>query len=489
MDNEFDKQIKERTKREEVAIPLQTKQQINKTLLMIENQQVKRKGYFNRRIAACMLICLTLVGNILAATDIPAKVIDGISGFFSKTDSAKYENDAEALGELEQYIGKTIEKYGIEITLESIAVDDNFLNLFYTMRSNEMIPKEGDRGDLAALYVPLLQIEMNGKPWEYMNNGQDQDAYLEDEKTLKVMERIDVAHLELPEQFSIDIMLTDRGEQEKSWIFSDILVQKIKEPSQNIIVNKPWKVVARTLDMDQAGNREINLNIDKVIISPLASQIVISEKKGEYAPFQSFALFDQDDQPLEIITQWTGTSPVEKDTCTNGFEFIPTSHLKKIKIIPITEPERVYEVKGEQIYRDMYQDYEEKYPIQMKIAINELPTTIERGPLTRYEFLEAYIEDDEMMLKFKINGPTRDQLLKTEIYPLDANDQWLMHSAIKSISIDRKTGIYTLRVSHPTIDNKKANLSGAKYLTLDDGGYLVPEQLLWDQAIEINIAP
>lgn len=128
--------------------------------------------------------------------------------------------------------------------------------------------------------------------------------------------------------------------------------------------------------------------------------------------------------------------------------------------------------------------------MRLEIPVEELPKTIKRGPLIEYEILEVQLEEDTMLLRFKIEGVPVDQLLKTEIYPLDENKEWMMHSAIKSLSVDRQTGIYTLRVTGAKNNktNEKVDLTKTKYLTLDDGGYLLPEQLLWNQAIEIDVS-
>ena len=128
--------------------------------------------------------------------------------------------------------------------------------------------------------------------------------------------------------------------------------------------------------------------------------------------------------------------------------------------------------------------------MRLEIPVEELPKTIKRGPLIEYEILEVQLEEDTMLLRFKIEGVPVDQLLKTEIYPLDENKEWMMHSAIKSLGVDRQTGIYTLRVTGAKNNktNEKVDLTKTKYLTLDDGGYLLPEQLLWNQAIEIDVS-
>ena len=128
--------------------------------------------------------------------------------------------------------------------------------------------------------------------------------------------------------------------------------------------------------------------------------------------------------------------------------------------------------------------------MRLEIPVEELPKTIKRGPLIEYEILEVQLEEDTMLLRFKIEGAPVDQLLKTEIYPLDENKEWMMHSAIKSLSVDRQTGIYTLRVTGAKNNktDEQVDLTKTKYLTLDDGGYLLPEQLLWNQAIEIDVS-
>lgn len=492
MRDDFEQYIQAQVEKEEVIMPLHTKQVINKTLIQLEQvPKVKRIFGLRRKVAIAMVLGVLTLSNVLLATDLPEQLINSITSFFERTSFAKYMGDSSQLEELEQQVGLKTEQEGITLQVDSVALDDNFLNIFYTLKSQQEIPKQDEQGDVAWLYAPGMKLKINGEPWEYMGNGQDSDAYLEDAHTLRGMERINVAHLQLPDSFDLEIQFIEPCGNKEDWIVN-VPVQRLEIATKTIVVDQSYSIKTKSYCSNHDGKATFDLNIDKVIFSPLASQVIITEKNvQEDAPFENFVFFDQDGNSLEMLTQWTGiTEETKENETTNGFEFIPTENLEKIVIVPITRFDYEEDVKPGVTYHEQYRMYEETYPLILEIPVEELPKTIKRGPLIDYEILEVQLEEDTMLVRFKIDGPPVDHLIKTEIYPLDENKEWLMYSAIKSLSIDRETGIYTLRLTEAKNNktNEKVDFTKTKYLTLDDGGYLLPEQLLWDQAIEIDVA-
>ena len=490
MKDYIDEYIRVYVEKEETVVPLHTKQVINKTLLELEKQS-KVKTIFRLKRSTLVAIALgaATIGTTVFATDLPSQIISSISSFFEKASFAKYKGDSKVLQDIEQQVEFGLTREGIQLQVDSVALDDNFLNIFYTLKSEEPIPKQDEQGNVAWLYAPGIELRIDGEPWEYMGNGQDRDGYLEDEYTLKGMERINVAHLQLPDAFELEINFIEPYDKAGKWTIN-VPVQKIKIPTRTVIVDKSYQIKTNSYSRNHEGKTNFDITIDKVIFSPLASQIIIKERNvgGEEA-FDQFVFFDQDGNSLERITQWVGTTIQENSNeSTNGFEFIPTEGLKKIVVVPITRYEMEEEIKEGITYDEQYRYYEETYPIKIEIPIDKIPITINRGPLISYEFLDIKIEEENMLIEFKINGAPVDHLIKSEVYPLDENKEWIMDHGLKSLSIDRETGIYTLRLTNGIRNEKRIDFTKAKYLTLDDGGYLLPEQLLWEQAIEIDVA-
>ena len=489
---DFDSYIKERAKRESVNIPLHTTQVINKQLRVLEERRGK-EGFIRlkRRITIPIVIGIAALGGVILASDLPQIIINGISQFFEGSPGAKYEADELALKQLEQPIGLTAEKEGVTLQIESVALDDNFLNIFYTMHSQEIIPKQDEQGNVVWLYAPGMELKIDGQPWEYMNNGQNTDAYLEDEYTIKVMERINVAHLQLPEQFELQIDFINPCQKEGRWIIN-VPVQKLEAPSRIITVNESRQINTTTAYSNhrEEGKTTFDICIEKVILSPLASQIVISEKNvvGE-EPFSNFVLFDQDGNNLDIITQWAGISGEMKNgESRNGFEFIASDNLEKLILVPTQFHRIMDELEDGMTYGEKLEQYEKEYPSIVEMPIEQIPCEVKRGPLISYNILSLETNQDAMTLKFKIQGTARDQLLKTELYLLDEEKNFMAQKCIRDIAVDRETGIYTLRITHAKQNGEPVDFTKAKYITIDDGGYLLPEELLWDQAIEIDLS-
>ncbi len=489
---DFDAYIKECAKEEKIHIPLHTTQAINKKIREIELD--KKRGSFiklKRRTSILIAIGIVTLGGVVLASDLPQKLINGISQFFQGAPDAKYVADAYALRELEQSVGIAIEKQGIKVQIDSIALDDNFLNIFYTMYSKEIISKPDEYGNAASLYVPQMKLKIDNALFEYMNNGQNTDAYLENEYTLKVMERINVAHLQLPEEFELEIDLINPCEKEGEWIIN-VPVKKLEAPSKIIQVDefKQINTITPFSNHPEEEKGTFDICVEKVILSPLASQIVISERNvGDELPFSNFALFDQDGNSLEIITQWAGISGERKEgESRNGFEFIAPDNLEKLILVPTKFHRMEDKLKDGITYGEKLAEYEDKYPNVIEFPIEQIPCEIQRGPLITYSILSLETNQDTMTVRFKIKGVAKDQVMKTDIFLLDDKGKFMFRNAIKGISIDRETGIYTLRITNAKKDDRPVDFNKAKYFTIDDGGYLLPEEILWDQAIEIDLS-
>ncbi len=489
---DFDSYIKERAKQESINMPLHTTQVINKQLRALEERKSK-EGFIRlkRRIIIPIVVATVALGGVILANDLPQKIINGIRRFFESSPGAKYETDEFALNKLEQPIGLAAEKDGVALQIESVALDDNFLNIFYTMHSQEVIPKQDEQGNVAWLYAPGMKLKIDGQPWEYMNNGQNTDAYLEDEYTIKVMERINVAHLQLPKKFELEVDFINPCQKEGEWIIN-IPVEKLETPSRIINVNESRQINTTTAyrNHQEEGKTIFDICVEKVIFSPLASQIVISEKNVEgKEPFSNFVLFDQDGNNLDIITQWAGISGEMKDEeSRNGFEFIASDNLEKLILVPMQFHRIMDEIEAGVTYEEKLEQCEKEYPSRVEIPIEQIPCEIKRGPLISYNILSLETNQDAMTLKFKIQGTARNQLLKTELYLLDREKHFMAEKGIRDIAVDRETGIYTLRITHAKQNGEKVDFTKAKYITIDDGGYLLPEELLWGQAIEIDLS-
>ena len=131
MRDDLEQYIQAHTEEEEVIIPLHTKQVINKTLIQLEQAaQVKRIFGLRKKVAIAMVLGVLTLSNVLLATDLPKQIINSITSFFEKTSFAKYMGDSKQLGALEQQVGLKIQQGEIELQVDSVALDDNFLNIF-----------------------------------------------------------------------------------------------------------------------------------------------------------------------------------------------------------------------------------------------------------------------------------------------------------------------------------------------------------------------
>ena len=149
----------------------------NKVMRRVEENEMKKstiKRTGGMIIAAAAAAVIGTV-SVFAATPTGQEAIRNIISYF-QNDKA---SEITSLADLEKYneaIGASDSKHGFTLTLDNVAADDNFVHVFYTIKSET--PFVNDVKD-TEITGPMIwaDIVINGKFAGYMGNNNIEDGY------------------------------------------------------------------------------------------------------------------------------------------------------------------------------------------------------------------------------------------------------------------------------------------------------------------------
>ncbi len=325
--DKFDKLLKSQAQSEKWGIPSNVDDTINSVLSDLPNNKVYKKTSLRILVAAALIATVTTT-TVFAANSTSAKdAINNVIAYFNPKVDSKYISDKENLQKFSSVVGITSVDKGIKLTVDSIAVDDNFLNIFYTIESDKPITKDENKVFSAYFASPYLDYKINGKVLEISNNN-DMEAYFESDYKLKGMKRENLSNMSSADKLVLEVSTEKIFNTDGKWnISTEVDKSKAKVDTKIITPKQKESIVL--------NSETHNITIDKVSISPLGNQIVISENTPNIkSQFTDFALLDENGKVLEVLGSDMFCN--DKGKSTNAFEFIkPNRNIKQMTLVPI----------------------------------------------------------------------------------------------------------------------------------------------------------
>ena len=345
----FDEKLKARAGQEGSPVPAGFEERMDALLdtLPAEVQPAKKRRA--PRLAVCIGVAAAMVvGAAAAAPAVLEMARNAIDYFQSDRQSAytalqtEYEQFNAAVG-----VSQTVD--GVTLSIDNIAVDDSYLMIFSTLKSETPIElREGEQTPLSTRIewtAPNFFVEINGE--ELDTSGPiEKEAELVDEYTLTAVQRI-ILKETLPDQF--DLLLYDGGTSdirnsnfqfEMSVDKSAVAVETLTvEPKQDFTVH-----FSGVNDIGDSYTVNSKPRIERVSISPFGSTITLSEWAEN--PLTSFVLRDDQGNFLPVLNIGSvGGSLISR--ATNSFEFLGADlDTKSVTLIPYLDEGRSHEVTG-----------------------------------------------------------------------------------------------------------------------------------------------
>ena len=242
--------------------------------------------------AAAAAVCILTVTSVFASSAMRTKLGDIISYF--KNEKAVELSGSERLEKLSYAVGISDEKNGYKLTLDNIAADDNYLNVFYTLYSEK-------GGYTDSMHEPDVYVTclIDGKPAELAANNNKSSFYAADEHTVKFAQKYNLSCIDSDNTFTLELF----GEQMELMEITGKLYDgknfSERDKNENLYlkttVNKSDNYVKKfNMPLWNSG-----MELKKFIYSPFGSQLVIKLKNIDSMTY--FAVFDDDKNSLDVI--------------------------------------------------------------------------------------------------------------------------------------------------------------------------------------------
>lgn len=328
----------------------------NRIMDRIEGKEMKKSTIKkSRRIAlTAAALVAALATSAFAMTPAGQETISSIIAYF-QSDRATEMTSIEELSKYNEEIGKSFSKDGYTLTLDNVAADDNFVHVFYTVKSDSVPFYEGDTPK-ASMYSDAMRgpqmnvdIAINGEMAGWNTNHNTVDGYFVDNYTYKSAAKYNVAGKNIPDIFKVELfgeVVKPDGELSETYLklFKMGGCSELTEEDKAAI----WYVAA---DVDKAKvkvdtvSKDINAKLtwvngtlEKAVFSPFGNQLVISTEASADPDAalraDQFALFDENDKALDVIN--TDLSGSIDGSSRNSFEFLKANKdTSKLKLVPI----------------------------------------------------------------------------------------------------------------------------------------------------------
>ncbi|MGL4797258.1 MAG: DUF4179 domain-containing protein [Paraclostridium sp.] len=408
------------------------------------------------------------IRNPVIADSIP--LVKSIIEYFEKNNESLYNSDINDLNNTGSDVNLKAKDNGIELIVDSMSIDDNYITIFYTIKADRNIKKINEDYKDAYFANPIVDVYTDGKKVSTGILIEHEAKYISD-RELKGMRKIDISNVDIKNNDEIEIKTNDIFGIEGKWsIFTRVDKSKSNSQTYNYNINKDF-IVDKNVDYkDKKIDIQNKGTIEKVIISPLANKIVISEKYtikfDDWQPMMgnSFALFDENKQSLDIVDQGGSGFDTKTGIATNSIEFLKaTKDTKQLTIVP------------------MVFDYDiENYELEAQ-SINKLPIVFKMSEYGNLVIEDIKITDKEIRYTYYKDGVVPHY---PNLWFYDEHGNEIQVSSSVKESLNRNTGRYTTILNLGDHDNNISKIKKiSKVSTYTDSDM----KLIYDQAIKIDL--
>jgi hypothetical protein len=441
----FDKLLINKAQEDVCSMPENLDRSINHTLANLPEDRKYRRSITKIALVTALVAAISSTTVLASNTTMINNMLSGIISYFDNTKDTRYVTNKTSFEKYNTSVGVFAEDNGIRLTVDNIATDDNFMNIFCTIESPnpiDILENDDDSKIYKAFFsTPYVRFKVNGKEAKYSNNN-DTDAYFQDDKVLKVMIRYNVSQMDLPDKFNIEIYTDEIFRTKGNWAITASI-----DKSDVIVETKTVKPnIEKTFEV---GDYTYSFTIDKVSISPFGSQIVLGGKIGE------FAIFDDKGNNLDIFYTSGGSRQ-------NSFEFTKGNiNMEYITFVPIN-----FTQSGK--------------AIEEKVDVNKLPITFKTNNTGSRVVNNIEFDKNVIRIKYHNEGV---QLWDPAFLFYDADGNNLnLGSCGSTTAVDRQTGQFTQII---TFADKNVDFSKIAKIGTYTGVQHI--ELLNEQAIRINL--
>jgi hypothetical protein len=463
---DFDRRLKKLAVQEPFATPAglaANMMRLTTALPDYRNRQRRKPKTILVRVLAAAALMLVLAAATTFAGPYVAQMAGGVIDYFNAPHAFK---DLSKQAVYEQYnskVGISTTDQGITLTVDNIAMDDNYILVFYTLHQDKPIKLLGESGDPEQWRfnwtAPYFWFNENGRYLEPPAQG-EVEAYLEDACTLKGMQRFAVMKT-LSDTVNLEIYTEEIFGKQGQWHIA-LSVDKSTVAAKSLTVT-PNLQARVTTDWNRKYKHDIT--IEKVAVSPFGSQIVIGERGNN--PFSQFALRDENGHYLTVIPAAVSGGSLFNFLLKfhNSFEFIGGSTgMRELTLIPI--------VSGAD-------DDNLPPPKLQTVDIGTYPVRMPVSELGGFVLDSLDISTEKAVATLHQEGAV--QIMSPTLWLLDENGQRLDFAAFEDTDYNRETG-------EITVTQYFRGVSQDDLTKIKKAGYFTrPQRLNEDEAVTVKL--
>ena len=326
------------------------KSRVNRTL----NADLReRKLYMKYKIFKTAIIAATVTAitaaSVFAASPAGREAIENAISYF-RSDKAEEMTSIEELSKYNEEVGKSVSKDGYTLTVDNVAADDNFIHVFYTIKSDS-VPFYDENNTDAALYADTVrtgiwtECVINGALAGFANHN-SRYGYFADPYTYKAAEKYNAALSDIPDIFTVELYAykdSDKGIPVLEKLYTENIDKITDEDKAEV-----WYVsteVNKSKVKVNCVTRDINIKlpwtgatVEKAVFSPFGNQLVMMTEAAEsdfdtVARIDGFALYDENGKCLDILN--TDLTWNTDGSSRNSLEFLKAGKdTKQLKFVP-----------------------------------------------------------------------------------------------------------------------------------------------------------
>ena len=414
------------------------------------------------------IICAALITTVAATAPLILKMLGSDIAFFDSGRQTRYSADQELIRQISSAVGVSVENNGFKLTVDNIAFDGTFMNIFYTVKSDEVNLFEEAKKESDANWQSSLTAMLWNNHIDLLFPGRDRrlndiyrlqksDGYFVSDYEIKCVTRFIITEA-LPDVFDIEIYSLLRTElchmtDEFDWpvpMKIKLTVDMSESKVETLRLEPDISAIIAQTDIlsfeSELKTVEHDITVAKVNISPLGNILVLTQNlenaQANQRLFSNYFIVDDKGNSYGKLDNNTTQMSMREEFGTFMVEFfgnVPPD-AQYLKLIPYNYPQ----VSIESIIE--FVDFEPVY--RPATDLIDLPHKFKQSGHGSIIVESVAVTDEDIAIVYRTEGMVRTGYLDNLPYFYGADGKLIQGSWIPAAPMyDRNADSYELVIA------------------------------------------